>query len=97
MAQAGGGRQIERGKSKLIDFGPVRRLQAGDLGGNRFGDSGQHSHWWPRDYGVASASQIRVYTPDGTYTNHLPSPSHPSQRGAIARRLEWMGYGAWDE
>jgi prepilin-type N-terminal cleavage/methylation domain-containing protein len=64
-------------------------------GSNRFGDSGQIRHFWPRDYAVVSASQVRVYTPDGTYTNHLPSTTYQSQRDAIARRLASMGYGRW--
>ncbi len=66
-------------------------------GRNRFGDVGQFQCWWPKAYSVVSAGQVRVYTADGQYTNHLPGLLYPSQREAIARRLAAMGFARFPD
>jgi hypothetical protein len=64
-------------------------------GSNRFSDTGQIMSLWPRGFSIVSAGQCRVYTSDGTYTNHLPGTAYQSQRDAIRVRLQKIGYGSW--
>jgi hypothetical protein len=61
---------------------------------NRFGDPGQGTPFSPRTLGMVSI-YFRVYTADGTYTNHLPSTTYQSQRDAIKRRIEGLGFAGW--
>jgi prepilin-type N-terminal cleavage/methylation domain-containing protein len=70
-------------------------LDSGFNFGNRFSDPAQGFSYWPRALGMASIN-MRVYTSDGKYTNHLPGTSYQAQRDAIKVRLRHLGFGSWD-
>lgn len=55
-------------------------------GSNRFGDVGQALHFWPEDFGILAAGQLRTYTPDRTYT------THPAATVSDWKRVRDLGY-----